>query len=314
MAFQSTSAQQITEDLSLYGLFSLFVRNWLILVLSGFGVAVLALIWAINQPNVYKAETLLMSVDEEQSGLSGLSGSLGGLASIAGVSLPDDGNTNTKLALELVQSRQFINEFINNYDLLVPIMAAKGWDMATNTLIIDEGAYDVENKKWLRKPVAMRKSKPSEQEAYDKFLTLLNIEKQPKTKFIRLSIEFYSPHLAAQWTRDLVATLNKHIRNSDKVEAQESIEYLKELSQSSDVVELRRVFSGLMEEQIKSQMIAEVRKDYVFKVIDPAVAPELKSKPQRAIIIIIAGFLGGILGLIIILYRAGRESHQAKMI
>jgi uncharacterized protein involved in exopolysaccharide biosynthesis len=314
MAFQSTSAQQITEDLSLYGLFSLFVRNWLILVLSGFGVAVLALIWAINQPNVYKAETLLMSVDEEQSGLSGLSGSLGGFASIAGVSLPDDGNTNTKLALELVQSRQFINEFINNYDLLVPIMAAKGWDMATNTLIIDESAYDVENKKWLRKPVAMRTSKPSEQEAYDKFLTLLNIEKQPKTKFIRLSIEFYSPHLAAQWTRDLVAMLNKHIRNSDKVEAQESIEYLKELSQSSDVVELRRVFSGLMEEQIKSQMIAEVRKDYVFKVIDPAVAPELKSKPQRAIIIIIAGFLGGILGLIIILYRAGRENHLAKMI
>jgi hypothetical protein len=67
--------------------------------------------------------------------------------------LPDGGDTNTKLALELVKSRQFINEFINNYDLLVPIMAAKDWDMATNTLIIDEDAYDVANKKLWGRPL-----------------------------------------------------------------------------------------------------------------------------------------------------------------
>jgi uncharacterized protein involved in exopolysaccharide biosynthesis len=313
MALQSTSEFKPSDELSLYGLFSLFIKNWLILVISGLGFATLALIWAINQPNIYKAETLLMAVEEESSGLSGLSGSLGGLASMAGVNLGDDGDSNTKLALELVKSRQFISDFIQSQDLLVPIMAAEGWDMPTDSLIISEDIYDVANNTWVRKAKAPRQSKPSAQEAYEKFVTMLNVEQQPKTKFVRISVEFYSPSLAAKWTRDLVEMLNKHIRNMDKKEAEKSIAYLKELTQSSNVVELRRVFSGLMEEQIKSQMIAEVRQDYVFKVIDPAVAPEQKSKPQRAIIIIIAGFLGGVLGLIIILFRSGKQSHLAKM-
>jgi uncharacterized protein involved in exopolysaccharide biosynthesis len=59
-------------------------------------------------------------------------------------------------------------------------------------------------------------------------------------------------------------------------------------------------------------MLAEVRQDYVFKVVDPAIAPDQKSKPQRALIIIIAGFLGGILGMVIVLYRSGKKSHLAR--
>ena len=74
----------------------------------------------------------------------------------------------------------------------------------------------------------------------------------------------------------------------------------------------RLFFSSLLEEQMKSKMLAKVRHDYVFKVVDPAIAPDKKAKPQRALIIIIAGFLGGILGLIVVLYRSGKQSHIAR--
>jgi len=306
------TATKSSEDLSLYGLFSLFIKNWLILVISGFSFAIIALVWVINQPNVYKAETILMPVKDEKGGLGGLAGNLGGLASLAGVNMADGGNDNTKLALELIKSRNFISKFIDENNLLVPIVAAKGWDLASNTLIIDENKYDEKNKKWIRKAVAPRKAKPSLQEAYDMFLGLLNVETDPKTKFVRVSIEFYSPYLAAQWTRNLVSMLNLHIRELDKNEATQSIQYLNELTQKSYIAGLRNVFSSLMEEQLKSQMLTEVRKDYVFKVVDPAVAPEIKSGPKRAIIIIIAGFLGGIVGLIIILFRTGRRSNSTK--
>ena len=118
--------------------------------------------------------------------------------------------------------------------------------------------------------------------------------------------------MAADWLIKLVAQLNNTIRQIDIDEANRSIEYLEKLIVNSQVSGLQAVFSNLMEEQIKSKMLAEVRKDYVFKVVDPAVAPEKKSKPQRALIIIIAGFLGGIIGLIIILYRSGRQSYHAR--
>ena len=50
-------------------------------------------------------------------------------------------------------------------------------------------------------------------------------------------------------------------------------------------------------------MLAEVRQEYVFKTIDPAVAPEEKSKPSRALICLIGAFFGAIFGVIIVLIR-----------
>lgn len=314
MELTSTAKNTTNEDLSLYGLFLLFINNWLILVISGLGFAVIALIWAVNQPNIYKAETLLMPVKNDQGGLSGIAGNLGGLASLAGVSIPEGKNDNTKLAMELLKSRQFISKFIEENNLLVPIVAAKNWDVATNKLVIDENKYDTKTSKWIRKTVAPRKTIPSLQEAYDVFISMLEVEVEPKTKFVRVSIEFYSPYLAAEWTAKLISMLNEHIRALDRTEANDSIAYLKELAEKSYVAGLKNIFSSLMEEQLKSQMLAEVRKDYVFKVVDPAIAPEVKSKPKRAIIIIIAGFFGGIIGMIIILFRSGRSAFLAKQL
>lgn len=309
----TTSVQanlETNDDLSLYGLFSLFISNWLTLVITGFLSAILALIWAINQPNIYEVETILMPVENKQGGLGGLAGEFGGLASLAGMNLSDGGDKNSKLALELMESRYFIMKFIEHYDLTVPLMAVKSWDIQTDTLLINDDIYDAKANKWLRQVKAPKQPKPSALETYEVFKGVLNIEQDPKTKFIKLSIEYYSPFIAQQWARNFVAMINEEIRQQDSKEADESIAYLKELIQSSYVAELKKAFTSLMEEQLKSKMLAEVRKDYVFKVVDPALAPESKSKPKRALIIIAAGFLGGIIGIIIILYRSGRKSAK----
>jgi len=301
-----------SEDLSLYGLFSLFFKNWLILCVCGFSVAIVALVWAIQQPNIYKAETVLMPVTSDKGGLGALAGSLGGLASMAGIGMSDSGNNNTKLALQLVQSRAFIGEFIEENSILVPLMAAKGWSLDSDTLIYNEKLYDVSTNKWLRQVKAPLKSKPSLLEAHDAFMKILDVEEKPKTKFVKISLEFYSPKIAADWLGKLVTKLNNKIRKMDIDEANKSIMYLETLTMNSRVSGLQTVFSSLLEEQIKSKMLAEVRHDYVFKVVDPAIAPDKKAKPQRALIVIIAGFLGGIIGLIIVLYRSGKQSYHAR--
>ena len=50
-------------------------------------------------------------------------------------------------------------------------------------------------------------------------------------------------------------------------------------------------------------MLAEVRPEYVFKTIDPAVIPEEKSKPSRALTCVLGTFLGGMLGMVVVLIR-----------
>jgi hypothetical protein len=243
---QSNSAMSQSEDFSLYGLFSLFLKNWLTLSIFGFSAAMIALVWAIQQPNIYKAETVLMSASSEKGGLGAL-GDLGGLASMAGIGMPDSGNDNTKLALELLKSRAFIGEFIEQNGLLVPLMAADGWDLNSDTLTYNDQLYDASNDKWLRQVQAPLTAKPSLLEAHAKFMTMINVVEEKKTKFVRLSLEFYSPHLAADWLRKLVKMLNSKIRKMDIEEADKSIKYLEKLTIDSRISGLLVVFSRLLE-------------------------------------------------------------------
>lgn len=310
MESTNTLPNNSSNDISLYSLFALFFKNWLILVLSAFTLAVIAALWAINQPNMYKAEILLMPASGDNGGLGSLGGDLGGLAAIAGVSMPDSGNENTKLALQLVKSRTFVGKFIEENNLLAAVMAANDWDPQTNELLYNENIYNIKTKTWVRKVKAPKQQVPSLQEAHERFLTMLNVEQDSKTKFVKISVEFYSPDISAVWTANIVTSLNNTIREIDMLEATSSIAYLQQLITESDVSGLRNVFSSLMEEQIKSKMLATIRPNYVFKVVDPAVAPEKKSKPQRAIIVIIAGFFGGIIGIIIVLLMAGRRNER----
>jgi LPS O-antigen subunit length determinant protein (WzzB/FepE family) len=46
-----------------------------------------------------------------------------------------------------------------------------------------------------------------------------------------------------------------------------------------------------------------VRDEYVFKTIDPAIVPEQKFKPKRALICVLGVLLGGMLSVMIVLIR-----------
>lgn len=59
----------------------------------------------------------------------------------------------------------------------------------------------------------------------------------------------------------------------------------------------------LIEDQTKSLMLVEAQEEFVFKVIDPAIVPELKCSPKRALICVLGTLLGGMLGVAIVLVR-----------
>lgn len=313
MSQQAKNSPSYSEDISLYGLLSLFLKNWFILMATAVFFAGAAAAWSLTQSDVYTSEVVLMPAEQDSGGLGGLAGNLGGLAAMAGVNVPQGKSDNTKLALELLKSKGFIGQFIDENELLLPLMAARGWDLATDTLLYKPDVYDKKSSKWVRKFQAPKKAKPSLQEAHLAFMKLIKVEQDPKTKFVKLSVDFYSPYLAAQWANKLVESLNKHIRKIDLDESNNSIDYLQTLIAESQVSGLRTIFSSLMEEQIKSKMLASIRPDYVFKVVDPAIAAEQKSKPVRSLIVIVIGFFGGIFGLIIVLFREGRKAHLSKL-
>ena len=267
--------------------------------------AISSVIYAINQPNIYQATTLLAPASEQggASGLSKMAGQFGGLASLAGINLGGGSTDKTGLALEILKSRLFIENFIAKHKLLPPLMAASNWDVSSNTLIFNDEIYNSETNTWLREVKAPKKPEPSPWEAFKAFQQVLSVSTDKESGMITLAIEHYSPEVATQWLIWLVADINSTMREQDKVEAQNSIDYLSKKLQETQLADMQTVFYQLIEEQTKTIMLAEVSQEYVLKTIDPANAPEEKAKPKRALIVVLGTMLGGILSVLIVLIR-----------
>ncbi len=267
--------------------------------------AVASVFFALSKPDIYKASAILAPAsDDGGSGLGAMAGQLGGLASMAGISLGGGGGVDkTALALEILKSRSFIENFIAEHELLVPLMASEKWDMESDTLTLNEELYDKAASKWIREVKAPKKQEPSNWEAYKVFSNIVTISQDKMTSMVTIEIEFYSPTLAKKWLTWLVQDINEFMREQDQVEAQASIDFLTKQLVNIKVATMETVFYQLIEEQTKNMMLTMVKKEYILKTIDPAQAPETKAKPKRALIVVLGTILGGMLSVLIVLIR-----------
>lgn len=297
---------QMSEDnIDLKDLWRAIWAGKITIILISFVFAVASIFFALSKPDIYKASAILAPASSEGSagGLSALAGQFGGLASMAGINLGGGGSGKTDLALEIIKSRTFIERFIAKHDLLVPLMAAENWDMPSDTLIFNEELYDQGINKWIRKVNAPKKPKPSLWEGFVVFSNLLNVSQDKNTSIITIELEYFSPTMAKNWLDWLIADVNEFMREQDQKEAQDSINYLTQQLENIHVTTMETVFYQLIEEQTKNMMLTKVKAEYVLKTIDPAQTPEEKSKPKRALIVVLGTILGGILSVIIVLIR-----------
>jgi len=291
-----------TDEMNFSDLIRIIWRGKWFIMLVTTTFAVLSVLYSLSLANVYKSEAVLTPATEK-SGLN-IPGQLGGLAAMAGLNLGGSGSTdNTALGLELIKSRDFIGRFVERHNLLVPLMATSGWDRSSNALLFDPELYDVQSKTWVRKVNPPFQPEPSLLEAHDAFMDNFSISQDKLTKMIKVSLEHYSPELAAQWLSLLIKDINEEIRQRDLREAERSIVYLNKQIEETNIADVKATLFSLVEEQMKTKMLANVRSEYVFKTIDPPVVPEMKAKPMRALIVVASVMLGFMFSCLIVLFR-----------
>ena len=191
-------------------------------------------------------------------------------------------------------------------------MATEGWDSATGDLIIDRDDFDTASGKWVRDVSPPKSTIPSSQEAYETFIDLMYVSQDKKTSFITVAVEHYSPLVAKQWVDWLIDDLNSSIMRQDVDEAEKAIEYLNAQIENTPIADLRNVFFRLIEEQTKTVMLAKVTDEYLLRTLDPAVAPEMKSKPQRSLIVILSMCLGSFLAALVVIVLAPLRQQQTS--
>jgi uncharacterized protein involved in exopolysaccharide biosynthesis len=310
-AEQDREVTRYHDEIDLRELFGvLWAGKWLICGIT-FVAAAISVLVALMLPNIYRAEALLApNQNEGAGGLGALAAQYGGLASLAGIDLGATKADKTALGLEVLKSRKFVTDFVRRHDLLVPLVAAQGWDAVTGELEIDPQAYDVAGKKWVRKVGPPKKVIPSDQEAFEIFSNIFSVSQDKKSGFVTVAVEHYSPMVAKQWVDWLVEDINAEIMSQDVQEAEQAIEYLNKQIASTSLAELQNVFFNLIEEQTKTVMLAKVSREYLLKTLDPAVAPEKKDKPKRALIAVLGTMLGGFLGIVIVLVRSSLRKAE----
>jgi uncharacterized protein involved in exopolysaccharide biosynthesis len=294
------------DEIDLRELFAVIWQGKYLIIAITAIFAIGAVIFAIKQPNIYKSEALLAPASAEQGGggLAALAGQFGGLASMAGINLGGGGGVDkTQMAIEVMKSRQFTSDFIQKHNILADLMAEPKWNLADNTLAYNDELYNLAENKWLREVKAPFKPEPSMQEAYKVFSKVIAVNAAKDTGMVTVSVEHVSPAIAQQWVTWLVQDINKVMKDRDVAEAIKSTEFLNQQIEQTNVADIRTILYKLIEEQAKTIMFAEVRDEYVFKTLDPALVPEEKDKPKRALICVLGTMLGGMLGVMLVLIR-----------
>ena len=213
------------------------------------------------------------------------------------------GGSRAQLAMELMKSRAFNGNFVEGHNILPELMAVESWEQASGDVVFDAQLYDAVTRTWVRDVDPPQLPQPSAQVAHSAFTAILGITQDKQTGYVSVSIDHQSPVIAAQWVSWLVKDVNAAVRMQDVDEAERSIEYLKQQAAKTSLADLQTMFFELIQSQTETIMLAEVRPEYVFKTIDPAVVPEEKSEPNRVLICALGTLLGGILGIIIVPIR-----------
>jgi LPS O-antigen subunit length determinant protein (WzzB/FepE family) len=293
---------QYDDEIDLRELFGVLWGNKIKIIGITAVFSVVSVIYALSVPNQYKASALLAPAQQQSGGLSGALGQLGGLASLAGVSIGGGESSEAQVAQEIMKSWSFIEGFIADNDLAAEVYAAEGWSRESNQLKFDNDVYAVKTKTWLVKNDNIgRLGPPTSWQLFEKFSEMLAVSEDKKSGLISISIEYYSPQIAKQWLDLYISSINKHMQARQVVKVSNNIEYLEAQIEKTSITEMQEVFYTIIEEQIKSQMLAEASPDYAFVAVSPSMVPEEKSQPKRALICILGTLLGGILSVLTVL-------------
>lgn len=263
--------------------------NWKLMMAAAILGGVIGAAISLKMRNIYRSTVLVAPVSQPGTGgVGALSSQFGGLAALAGIDLSASGGRKQEYIATL-KSDGFAREFIVAEGIL-PILSEE-----RRTLLdrLWKGA----------EPLTLA-------EAADRFTSdVLAVSEDRKTGLLTVSVEWYKPELAAHWANLLIETANEKLRTETIRSTTQSIEYLNKELDKTNVVELRQAIYRVIESQVNSAMLANVQRQYAFKVLDPAVPSDPRDKvaPRRSLISI-AGAMGAVLlAIAIVLWRRRKD-------
>jgi uncharacterized protein involved in exopolysaccharide biosynthesis len=288
------SSALYAPEVSLRDTLGVLVERKVVIGAVTFAFTACAVAMALLTTPVYRAEALLVQAQaEETAGLSAIAGQLGGLIGLGGVSSAVINSAKNEY-LAVLESRAFTRQFIEEENLL-PLLFPEQWNEETGMWATGDGEA------------------PTLSDGVRFFSEAVRgVDEDSSTGLVTLTIDWTDREIAALWAERLVSRLNRQVRERAIVEAQNSLDYLNVELEKTSIVGVRQAIYGLMEAQVNTIMLANVREEYAFRVIDPPSVPEEEDRirPKRTIMTAIGLALGLMAGILCALVLGPKRLSQ----
>ncbi|MBA4391253.1 MAG: hypothetical protein C0399_09985 [Syntrophus sp. (in: bacteria)] len=274
---------EITEnEINLLDYVKVILRNTKLIVCIVVIVVVVTIIKSLLMAPVYEAKTVIIpaGVASKDSGMSSLMATQFG---IAPPTAPISAEITNILKSNILKEKIIIN---NN---LLPILLG---------------------------PAKDDKSQPDGRRMWSAIRALTGMMKvnfTPKDNVIEISVKFKDPGLAADLLRYTLAELTNYMSSETKRVAGTNQKYLEsQLDKVADPFIKAKIY-GMIAQQMETIMMAEVKENFAFKVLDPPRVPDRKIGPKRVQMVMISFVVALFLGIFVAFGKEYVLNHKKEL-
>lgn len=249
--------------------FKSYIQFFYILIPVGF---IFSFIISIYLTPLYSSD-ILVSDNSDSNETS--SSAIGGLASLAGIQLPQANNKSLS-TLATLNSKTFLKAFIKEYDLKPKIFK----DL------------------WVEKTNSWSGEEPSDLGAVGELKKLIEIKKV-EGGLVRIIVSTYDPEFSLFIANEIVFFINNYMRKSAIEESENLIKFLEKEAVKSSLSDVKLKIFNLIQENIAEKSLANVRQEFIYKVIDKAYLSDYPSYPNKLQIRLSGVILGFLLAALL---------------
>jgi hypothetical protein len=297
------------EEINLLDYWRVIWKRRLFIVSLAVVVMVGTIVYSLSQPNIYQASAIITPVSAKEGG-GGAGGAMSALAlqfgGLPGIALP--GSSSATEIVNLLKSNILREKILRRYQLM-PILFYKQWDagkkgwkqggdsgVSLNPLSYVGKLMGAFSSGDSQKGQKKNGYGPDIWDGIRKLGGIVKINHNIKENSIAITAEYMDPETTARIVEYYLTTLTDHMSSEAKRVALINRKYLEgELGKTGDPLIKQKIYN-MIAQQVETSMMAEVKENFSFKVIDPPKVPDTKIKPKRAQMVVlglvVAVFIG----------------------
>lgn len=294
------------DKIDLFALWQVIWRRRVLIAYIVCTMVAMTALGALFMPNIYTAQAIIMPVEKSGGGMAAsLMEQMGGLPGLIGLS---EATSSTEIVL-LLQSNVLREKILKDYNLIPAFVSRqrggekkawktgkeKGFTLNAHSLLFI-----------LLEPVIPANKKIVKKDNVSLGLLMLattvKIDHNVMDRTVTISAESDDPVFAANMAHYFLTALNNHMSNEAKRVAAINKQYLEDqLLKTADPLIKQKIYN-LIAQQVETSMMAEVKENFCFKIIDPPRVPDEKSGPQRSTMVVSSFLVSLFLAVVIVFF------------